>query len=58
MDRDEHIARHKELHRYLDELLADYISNCETFKSLKDVSIHDLIHWSHEQTINPTDLKD
>jgi len=52
----EHIKRHKELHGCLDELTADFIIN--TDRSLSDVSIMELIHWSYEQTKNPTNKKD
>jgi len=48
---EEHIKRHKELHRALDELVADMITCTE--KSLSTTSVMDLIRWSHEQTIHP-----
>ena len=53
MKREEHIKRHKELHRALDELIADYITHVPT-ASIDD-SIYTLMKWSHEQTGNPTE---
>ena len=55
--REIHIQRHKELHAMLDELSADYIRHNLTYenkKTLKDVTLMDLMTWSHEQTKNPT----
>lgn len=46
-----HIQRHKELHRYLDELLADMIDNTEMLPST--TTVMQLMEWSHEQTKNP-----
>ena len=51
MTKDEHIKIHKELHKNLDILIADYVT-C-TGKSLSSSSILDLIYWSYNQTINP-----
>ena len=51
MNKKEHIKRHKELHKELDELVADFI--LETGEDLTDSSIMDLIEWSFEQTKNP-----
>lgn len=50
-DKEEHISRHKELHKYLDELVADYIMCTE--KTLGESAIFDLIKWSHQQTLDP-----
>lgn len=47
----EHIERHKYLHRCLDELLADWISNTKLMPSTS--TIMDLIQWSHQQTLQP-----
>jgi len=52
MTREEHIARHHELHRRLDELVADFIRHTDRLPS--QTSVMDLIQWSFEQTKNPT----
>ncbi len=54
MNKREHIKRHKELHKNLDELIADYLS--ATRKNLSNSTIMDLIDWSFEQTTNPTEM--
>ena len=51
MNKIEHKKRHQELHKNLDELFADYISN-NNFSSI-DTPIKNLIEWSYKQTINP-----
>jgi hypothetical protein len=48
MTRDEHVARHRELHQRFDELLADYLRHDRTH-SIRN-TIEDLMRWSHEQT--------
>ena len=53
MTTNEHIEKHKELHRALDELIADYILT--TKKGLQNTNLLQLIEWSHEQTIKPTE---
>lgn len=52
MTLDEHIARHKELHRSLDELIADFIThnNC----NLSNTTLMDFMEWSYLQTKSPT----
>jgi hypothetical protein len=51
----EHKDRHKLLHDHLDELIADWIwqTTCLPSKS----SVMDLMKWSYEQTLNPTDAR-
>ena len=51
MTDEEHKQRHIELHRMLDELVADYFTH--TGKLFTSSSIMDLIQWSHQQTIQP-----
>ena len=51
MTKEEHIKRHKKLHRALDELSADFMS--KTGNLCSNSTILDLMKWSHEQTINP-----
>lgn len=51
--KEEHIKKHKELHEQLDMLVADWI--IETGNLLSNVTILELMQWSHQQTLNPTD---
>lgn len=55
MDKIEHKIRHLELHRALDELMADFVIH--TRKRLSKTNIMDLAKWSFDQTINPTPEK-
>jgi len=48
-----HKQRHIELHKALDELLADFISH--TGKLPSELKLKELMNWSHEQTKNPTE---
>jgi hypothetical protein len=49
MTKEEHAARHKELHKALDELVADFIENSRPRGSLTKNTIFDLIMWSSAQ---------
>lgn len=49
MTKQEHIAKHQELHKCLDELVADYIAHNPN-DLLSNNSIMTLIQWSHTQT--------
>ena len=49
---EEHKAIHVELHKYLDELIADFLR--QTGKPLSEITLLDLVEWSYEQTKNPT----
>lgn len=51
MTPEEHQARHIELHRRLDELIADMIATTKMLPST--TSVAQLMHWSHEQTLAP-----
>ncbi len=51
----EHIQRHKELHKSLDELIADFISHTGRLPSKTPLT--ELMKWSHHQTIKPTEIK-
>mgnify|MGYP007044042991 CR=1 FL=1 len=53
LTKQEHITRHKELHGFLDELIADFITH--TKKHLAETTLMDLMKWSHQQTINPSE---
>lgn len=48
----DHIARHKELHNCLDELMADFMSM--TGKFLSRTNVMELAEWAHGQTLNPS----
>lgn len=47
----EHIERHRELQRALDELIADFID--KTGKLPSRATVMELMEWSHQQTIKP-----
>ncbi len=55
MDKEEHKQRHIELHKGLDELLADYMKH--TKKLISDTTLFQLMEWSFNQTKNPAVLK-
>lgn len=52
LGKEEHIARHKELHNKLDELLADFINHTKKLPS--KTTLMEFLTWSSEQTTNPT----
>lgn len=54
MTKEEHIARHIDLHRKLDELIADWIGHTQNLPSKSTVM--ELMAWSHSQTIDPTEV--
>ena len=51
----EHKARHIELHRCLDELFADYIKHHPQQTAFTSMPFIDLLRWSAEQAMNPTE---
>ena len=53
MTKKEHIAKHKELHDALDELMADMIAHTKMLPS--KTTVMELAKWSQEQTISPTE---
>lgn len=55
MTQKEHKLRHKELHRHLKELVADYI-NC-TGNSPSQTSLIHFMAWSAAQAVNPMEVK-
>lgn len=55
MTSEEHKQRHIELHRYFDELLADWINHTNGLPST--ATVLDLMEWSHSQTIEPTGIE-
>lgn len=55
MTREEHIERHKQLHRALDELLGDWITNSGLERPYpSECTIMQLMEWSYQQTLDPT----
>ena len=56
MNKEEHKARHLELHQKLDELVADFITHTKSFPS--QATLMELMKWSFQQTINPTEEND
>lgn len=56
MTREQHQARHAELHRALDELLADYLRHHPEARP-STMRLVDLMQWSNEQQQLPTELE-
>ena len=50
---EQHRERHVQLHRELDELVADWIGETDSFPS--GCTVMELMMWSHEQTVMPAD---
>ena len=55
VNKDEHRQRHIELHKSLDELIADFIEHTGKYPS--GVTLMEFMKWSYEQTKNPTEDK-
>lgn len=53
MNKEEHMDRHKILHKELDELVADFINHTKGLPSA--TTVIQLMSWSLEQTANPTE---
>ena len=51
MDVIEHKERHHMMHKYLDELVADFVNN--TGKALRGVTLIEFMMWSKKQIKNP-----
>lgn len=55
MNEKEHKERHEQLHASLDELFADFIQQHHKHSGgFLSTPIHEIIDWSHLQTIAPT----
>jgi len=54
MKKEEHIRRHQELHKYLDELVADMLMHKPGMLPSK-TTVMELMEWSYSQTQNPTE---
>ena len=50
--KEEHKKRHIELHKALDELIADYITHHDQ-KRPSNTTVMELLEWSYKQTQNP-----
>lgn len=57
MTPEEHKARHVELHKSLDELVADFIQQTPIGEDALRKNIVDLLLWSYQQTVKPTEPK-
>ena len=56
MTKEEHKARHVELHKALDELFADWIDQAPPERTnFLDSPIGELLEWSFKQTQDPTE---
>ena len=53
-----HLARHRELHDALDELVADWAIHQPRGKVYSNSTIMELIEWSYQQTIEPQEPTD
>lgn len=53
---DEHKARHKQLHKAFDELLADWMHHHPDRTSFLNAPVSELMRWSFEQTQEPTEI--
>jgi len=53
VSRDKHRMRHVELHRALDELLADFARTRKG--TILDRQISELLAWSYQETKSPTE---
>lgn len=51
ISREDHIKRHGELHRALDELMADYITHTKGLPV--ETTVMQLMEWSHKQMTEP-----
>lgn len=56
MTQDEHKERHEELHKKLDELVADFIGHTGRLPS--QTTVMELINWSYQQTQEPTETQE
>ena len=55
MNEKEHKGRHEELHKYLEELVVDFM---QTGKDLSATTVIELMDWSFAQTKKPTQKGD
>ncbi len=58
MTPEEHKTKHKALHGNVDKLFADYISHHPKQINFLQMPIKQLLDWSYNQTLEPTELRD
>jgi hypothetical protein len=58
MTPEKHKERHVELHKWLDELFADYIKHHPEQHGFLDMPFKQFLDWSHQQTIKPDEPTD
>ena len=51
MTKEQHITTHKELHKYFDELIADFIDHTDRLPS--ETTVMELMEWSWRQCNKP-----
>ncbi len=56
MTPEEHKAKHKVLHENFDELFADYIKHHPKQINFLQMPLKQLLDWSYQQTLEPSDL--
>ena len=52
MTKEKHIEKHEVMHKNLDELTAEFLTN-NPDKMLANTTLLELITWSHKQTLIP-----
>ncbi len=57
MTKEEHLQRHRDLHRALDELVADFLTHNRT-RMMRTTSVMDLMEWAYSQTIQPSEIEE
>ena len=55
---EEHKQRHIMLHAMADELFADYIANHPHYHDFLNMTVQELMRWSHLQTIHPDEPRE
>lgn len=56
LTREQHRARHEELHKMLDELAADWMVH--TGKRCSTGTVLELMEWSNQQRVEPTEKEE
>jgi hypothetical protein len=55
MEKYKHLERHVELHKCLDELVADFMQHTNALPS--KTTVLELINWSYKQSQKPTEVE-
>ena len=53
---EKHKEKHKTLHQNFDELFADYIKHHPEQTNFTEMPLKQLLKWSYDQTLEPTEL--